>query len=76
MRREAVADKIQALKKNAIRITQEKQWEARLGGRHESGWTSTSVKGNISLSGPLCSEKLGLLGVETYMYFQRTEDKG
>ena len=43
----------------------ETQSEVRLGGRHESHWTSISAKGNLHC--PLYSEKEGLSGVETYL---------
>ena len=43
----------------------ETQCEVRLGGRHESHWTSISAKGNLHC--PLYSEKEGLCGVETYL---------
>ena len=43
----------------------ETQCEVRLGGRHESHWTSISAKGNLHC--PLYSEKEGLSGVETYL---------
>ena len=42
------------------------QCEVRLGGRHESHWTSISAKGNLHC--PLYSEKEGLCRVETYLY--------
>ena len=43
----------------------ETRCEVRLDGRHESHWTSISVKGNLHC--PLYSEKEGLCGVETYL---------
>jgi hypothetical protein len=46
----------------------ETQCEVRLGGRHESHWTSISAKGNLHC--PLYSEKEGLCGVGTYVIVQ------
>ena len=43
----------------------ETQCEVRLGGRHESHWTSISATENLHC--PLYSEKEGLCGVETYL---------
>ena len=37
----------------------------RLGGRHESHWTSVAAKGNLHC--PLNSDKESLCGVETYL---------
>ena len=48
-----------------VRCGVETQCEVRLGGRHESHWTSISAKGNLHC--PLYSEKEGLCGVETYL---------
>ena len=42
--------------------------QVRLGGRHESHWTSISAKGNLHC--PLYSEKEGLCGVGTYVIVQ------
>ena len=69
--------------KNARRNARAVRWgaglkpqsEVRLGGRHESHWTSISAKGNLHC--PLYSEKEGLCRVETYLYnWYRFEDKG
>jgi hypothetical protein len=52
----------------------ETQCEVRLGGRHESHWTSISAKGNLHC--PLYSEKEGLCGVETYLFGTGLKTKG
>ena len=62
---EAVADESQPLQKCNPYHGGEIQCEARLGGRHESHWTSISAKGNSHC--PLHREKEGLCGVETYL---------
>ena len=48
-----------------VRWRVETQSEVRLGGRHESHWTSIAAKGNLHC--PLYSEKESLCGVETYL---------
>ena len=50
------------------------QCEVRLGGRHESHWTSISAKGNLHC--PLYSEKEGLCRVETYLIGTGLKTKG
>ena len=52
----------------------ETQCEVRLGGRHESHWTSISAKGNLHC--PLYSEKEGLCRVETYLIGTGLKTKG
>ena len=52
----------------------ETQSEVRLGGRHESHWTSISAKRNLRC--PLYSEKEGLCRVETYLIGTGLKTKG
>ena len=52
----------------------ETQCEVRLGGRHESHWTSISAKGNLHC--PLSTIKEGLCGVETYLIGTGLKTKG
>ena len=59
-----------------VRCGVETQCEVRLGGRHESHWTSISAKRNLHLHCPLYSEKEGLCRVETYLIGTGLKTKG